>query len=91
MEAELRADLTADAYVHEVLAEFGTQEKGVFDKDKLDQATKIMDYAYNELTFFQKKKLKEEGGIVPEMHMYSRSNKPKRNAFRSLGIDWDKK
>lgn len=91
MEAELRAQLTAEGYVHEVLAEFGTQEAGVFDKDKLDAAQKVIDYAYMELDFFQKKKLKEEGKSEPLMYDgYTITNKAPRNIFRTMGVDWDK-
>jgi replicative DNA helicase len=89
MEAELRAQLTAEGYVHEVLAEFGTQEKGVFNKTKLDEATKVLDYAYNELDFFQKKKCAEENR-EPIMYMYNKSDKPPKNIFRTMGVDWDK-
>lgn len=60
MEAELRAQLTAEGYVHEVLAEFGTQEKGVFNKDKIDKSKTYYNYAYNELDFFQKKTIQEK-------------------------------
>lgn len=88
MEAELRAQLTAEGYVHEVLAEFGTQEAGVFDKDKLDAAQKVIDYAYMELDFFQKKKLKEEGKSEPLMYDgYTITNKAPRNIFRTMGVD----
>ena len=91
MEAELRAQLTAEGYVHEVLAEFGTQEAGVFDKDKLDEAQKVIDYAYMELDFFQKKKLQEEGRPEPLMYDgYTITNKAPRNIFRTMGVDWDK-
>ena len=91
MEAELRAQLTAEGYVHEVLAEFGTQEAGVFDKDKLDEAQKVIDYAYMELDFFQKKKLQEEGKPEPLMYDgYTITNKAPRNIFRTMGVDWDK-
>ena len=91
MEAELRAQLTAEGYVHEVLAEFGTQEAGVFDKDKLDAAQKVIDYAYMELDFFQKKKLQEEGRPEPLMYDgYTITNKAPRNIFRTMGVDWDK-
>ena len=89
MEAELRAQLTAEGYVHEVLAEFGTQETGVFDKNKLDEAQKILDYAYNPLDYFQEKKC-IENGTSPEMHMYSKEFKAPRNIFRTMGVDWDK-
>lgn len=89
MEAELRAQLTAEGYVHEVLAEFGTQEKGVFNKDKLDAAQQVLDYAYNELAFGQKKKC-EERGFYPEMLMYDKATKAPNNVFRTVGVDWDK-
>ena len=89
MEAELKAQLTAEGYVHEVLAEFGTQETGVFDKNKLDAAQKFYNYAYNELDYFQKEKL-QETGLYPVMELYDRTNPPPRNVFRTMGVDWDK-
>ena len=90
MEAELRAQLTAEGYVHEVLAEFGTQETGVFDKDKLDQAKNFYNYAYNELDYFQKKALQEKGEEPPVMYMYNKANPAPPNIFRTMGVDWDK-
>ncbi|MGL5507157.1 MAG: phage terminase large subunit, partial [Paraclostridium sp.] len=90
MEAELRAQLTAEGYVHEVLAEFGTQEKGVFDKDALDRASEEVNYAYNELDFFQKKQIAEGEKEQPIMHMYSKHTKAPNNVFRTMGVDWDK-
>ena len=90
MEAELRAQLTAEGYVHEVLAEFGTQETGVFDKDKIDASMKVLNYAYNELDFFQQKNIIEKNLEQPEMLMYNRSFKAPANIFRTMGVDWDK-
>lgn len=90
MEAELRAQLTAEGYVHEVLAEFGTQEKGVFNKDALDRAGQFINYAYNELDFFQQSKCEKKEAEFPEMHLYSKSNKAPSNVFRTMGVDWDK-
>ena len=95
MEAELRAQLTAEGYVHEVLAKFGTQETGVFDKEKLDAAQKVLDYAYNPLDFFQQNKVAEkmqedrsyEGPLMLE---YNQSFKAPPNPFRTMGVDWDK-
>ena len=55
MEAEFRAQLTAQAYVHEIEAEFGTQDAGVFPKDKLDASRQFEYYAYNELSYEQRK------------------------------------
>ena len=45
MEAEFRASLTASGYVHEVEAEFGVQDTGVFNKDDLDRARTFYNYA----------------------------------------------
>lgn len=89
MEASLRASLTAEGYVHEVLAEFGTQERGVFPKDKLDEARTFEDYAYNELTYGQKIEC-ERTGKVPVMYNHSIDNKPPATPFRTVGVDWDK-
>lgn len=90
MEAELRSQLTAEGYVHEVMAEFGTQETGVFDKNKLDAAKSFLDYAYNELDFFQKNNIKEKGLPEPLMYNFDKYNPPPRNIFRTMGVDWDK-
>lgn len=89
MEAELRAQLTAEGYIHEVLAEFGTQEKGVFPKDKLDSAMNVQYYAYNELKYDQKIKCEREN-LWPEMFIYDKNNLAPFNPFRTMGIDWDK-
>jgi replicative DNA helicase len=89
MEAELRAQLTAEGYVHEVLAEFGTQEKGVFPKDKLDEAMTYEHYAYNELAYEQKIRCERENSW-PMMYDYSKSNPAPYNPFRTMGVDWDK-
>lgn len=89
MEAELRAQLTAEGYVHEVLAEFGTQETGVFPKDKLDAAMLVENYAYNELKYEQRIKCEREE-IWPKMYLYDRSNPAPFNPFRTMGVDWDK-
>lgn len=89
MESEFRAQLTEQAYVHEILAEFGTQEKGVFNKDKLDLATKTENYAYNELLHEQKVKCEREQ-CWPTMYLYDKRNKPMYHPFRTMGVDWDK-
>ena len=41
MEKELRAQFSEVAYEHEVLAEFGTEMVGVFNKDYIDEASSI--------------------------------------------------
>lgn len=95
MEAEFRALLSEQGYVHEIEANFGTQSAGVFDKNKLDEATTYKYYAYEELSYYQKAGIealqKEDKNFKsPEMLLYSLSNRPPSNLFRAVGIDWDK-
>lgn len=95
MEAEFRAILSEQGYVHEVLAEFGTQDTGVFDKEKIDNATKIFDYAYNPLDYYQKNNIIAKKNIDPEyegpkMMMYDYKQKASYNPFRTMGVDFDK-
>lgn len=89
MEAELRAQLSESGYVHEVLAEFGTEETGVFDKDKVDKSTAYELYAYNELDYYQKQRI-EDNGVRPNMYLYPKGQHAHPNPFRTMGIDWDK-
>lgn len=89
MEAEFRATLSEQGYVHEVLAEFGTQEKGVFNKEKLDKAIEELDYAYNPLNYYQNLKCKETGKWPIQLD-YDAYNPAPKNIFRTMGIDWDK-
>ena len=44
MEAEFRTQLSEQGYIHEILAEFGEEETGVFNKDKVDKDKTIDDY-----------------------------------------------
>lgn len=90
MEAEFRSSLTELQYIHEVLAEFGPQETGVFDKKKLDEAIKMDLYAYAELDYLQERAL-----TVPKENI--KFYIPQRgergyypNKYRTMGVDWDK-
>ena len=90
MDAEFRAQLTEQGYIHEVLAEFGTQEAGVFPKDKIDRAMNWENYAYEKLDFADKIKL-EKGEITqPTMLHYDELDPAPFNPFRTVGVDWDK-
>ena len=89
MEAEFRAMLSEQGYVHEVLAEFGAQEQGVFDKIKLDKAINMLDYAYNPLNYYQEIKCKERNKWPLQLE-YDTYNPAPRNIFRTMGVDWDK-
>jgi hypothetical protein len=44
MERDFRTSLTEDGYIHEVLAQFGEEERGVFNKTQIDRA--LRDYEY---------------------------------------------
>lgn len=89
MEAEFRAMLSEQGYVHEVLAEFGSQDTGVFNKEKLDAALKFYNYTYHELDYYQKIRC-EESGIWPKMLIYDENNPAPPNMFRTMGVDFDK-
>lgn len=89
MEAEMRAMLSEQGYIHEVLAEFGDQDTGVFNKDRLDEALTFYDYSYRELDCYQKMRC-EESGKWPEMLIYDETNPAPPNMFRTMGVDWDK-
>ena len=89
MEAEFRAILSEQGYVHEVMAEFGSQDTGVFDKEKLDVAMQIYDYAYNPLDYYQEIRCKQNNSY-PEMFLYDLYNPAPPNIFRTVGVDFDK-
>lgn len=89
MEAQFRAILSEQGYVHEVLAEFGAQDTGVFDKEKLDKAMQILDYAYNPLNYYQEIKC-QENDSYPQMLLYDIYNQAPPNLFRTIGVDFDK-
>lgn len=88
MEAEMRAMLSEEGYIHEVLAEFGSQEKGVFNKEKLDKAIHMLDYAYNPLDYYQQARCKDSNKWPLEL-FYDIDNIAPKNIFRTMGVDWD--
>lgn len=91
MEEEFRAQLSEAGYQHEVLAEFGEQETGVFDKEKLDAAMKVFSYAYAPLTYSQNIRVKESGETYESYIPPSGFEGVYRpNRYRTMGIDWDK-
>lgn len=86
MEAEFRAQLSEQGYIHEVLAEFGEEETGVFNKDKVDKAMEYEYYAYNELDYYQKIRCKDNG-IMPKMYLYPKGKRAHINPWRTMGVD----
>lgn len=89
MEAEFRAQLSEQGYIHEILAEFGTQDTGVFDKNKLDKSMAIELYAYNDLDYYQVDRC-ERLGVKPVIYNYPKGKRAPSNPFRTMGVDWDK-
>ena len=90
MEAEFRASLTASGYVHEVEAEFGVQDTGVFNKDDLDRARTFYNYAYNPLDYYQENDIRRGARQQPEMLLYDEYNPAPFNRFVTVGVDFDK-
>lgn len=88
MEDQFRAELNDSQYDHEILAIFGTEETGVFNKDKVDAAMNREFYAYAPLTQTQERNL--EGSSFPTLHLYDESNRAPGNPFRCVGVDFDK-
>lgn len=89
MEASFKAQLSEQGYVHEVLAEFGTEEMGVFNKDCLDKAVAHDLYTYSELTYYQELACKCSDKKITKL-IYDANNPAPPNPFRTMGVDWDK-
>lgn len=87
MEEEFRAQLSEAGYTHEILAEFGEQETGVFDKDKLDEAMKFYTYAYDKLTLSQRRNV-ENNNIIVDDYTVPKDFQGiyRQNYFRTMGI-----
>ena len=90
MEAEFRATLSEQGYVHEVEAEFGVQNTGVFDKDRVDEAKEFYNYAYAPLDYYQEAAIKRGDIEQPEMLIYDKRHPAPYSRFRTIGVDWDK-
>ena len=84
MEEDFRAQLSEQGYVHEILAEFGTQDTGVFDKDKLDESMQEEYYYYSPLTGIQELKVKESE-FKPTNYIYEK--RAPINPFRTMGVN----
>ena len=68
------------------MAEFGTQDTGVFDKDKLDKACNHEFYTYDKLTPMQLDRV-EKLGIKPNEYIYPEGVRAPMNPFRTMGVD----
>lgn len=86
MEDQFKAELTQSQYEHEILAEFGTEESGVFDKDKIDKAMTFEYYTYSPLSETDRRTIRSSGGNFPEEYIYDKNNIPPYNPFRCVGV-----
>lgn len=86
MEIRARAEFTQQEYEHEVLAEFGTEEMGVFNKDALDLARRQLFYTYESLNRLQEHAL--EGKQKPLMFLFDRERRAPQSLIRTLGVDF---
>lgn len=92
MDAEFRATMTEQGYIHEVLAEFGEETIGVFNKEAVERAKNQYPYSYRELNSYEKEQYKRQGFNLDEIIYfpeYTREN-PAPPAIRIIGVDWDK-
>ena len=88
MEDRARKEYNQQQYEHEVLAEFGTEETGVFNKDALDRAREQLFYTYNPLTNIQIRRL--EDGQKPLQFIFNDGDRAPQNLYRTVGVDFDK-
>jgi len=85
MDDEYRAGSSENGYVHEVLAQFGSEETGVFNKNSLDCCIKIDNYSYRELTNYQRD-VAIANGSIPDMYIPPKDGRFKSNVFRTVGV-----
>lgn len=76
-------------YQHEIMAEFGEEATGVFNKMLVEKAYTAHCYAYSPLQSWQLEKLREEGTELAWYGPYTRQL-PAPPALRTMGVDWDK-
>lgn len=89
MEEEFRAMFSEVGYQHEVLAEFGDEVTGVFNKNKIDDAISVLNYTYLPLNSSQLRYVKENRIDLVDLTNYSIHN-PAPPGIRCVGADWDK-
>ncbi|WP_169794183.1 phage terminase large subunit family protein [Alicyclobacillus shizuokensis] len=92
MEAQMRATMTEQSYIHEVLAEFGEETVGVFAKSAVERAKSQFLYSYRELNAYEREQYERQGFKMDEIIYYGpyTVSKPAPPAIRIIGVDWDK-
>ena len=86
MDDSFKATMTAAAYEHEILAEFGTEESGVFSKVMIDDSRKKFNYCYLEPTDIILRQSEKEFGERPHFINYNKYNPAPPNPWRCFGV-----
>src|SRR5579875_1030146 len=91
MEGEFRATMTEQGYIHEVLAEFGEETVGVFNKDAVERAKSQYAYSYRELNAYEREQYQKQGHKLDDIVYYGPYNTVKKAppAYRIVGCDWE--
>lgn len=85
MEERYRAELTEAEYEHEILAEFGSEDAGVFNKERIDEATRVQYYTYEPLTSIQQNNV--DVSIPLQQLFYTTMNPAPSNPLRCMGVN----
>lgn len=92
LDSEYRATMTEQGYIHEVLAEFGEETVGVFNKAAVERAKTQYPYSYRELNSYEREQYKKQGFDLDKIVYFPEYTKknPAPPAHRIIGVDWDK-
>jgi len=89
MDDSFKSTMTASAYEHEILAEFGTEDSGVFNKTMIDDAKNKFNYCYLPPTDEILRRAEKEFGERPNFINYTKYNPAPPNPWRCMGVDYD--
>lgn len=87
MDDSFKSTMTASAYEHEILAEFGTEDSGVFNKTMIDDARNKFNYCYLPPTDEILRRAEKEFGERPNFINYTKYNPAPPNPWRCMGVN----
>lgn len=86
MDDSFKSTMTASAYEHEILAEFGTEDSGVFNKTMIDDARNKFNYCYLPPTDEILRRAEKDFGERPSFINYTKYNPAPPNPYRCMGV-----
>lgn len=86
MDDSFKSTMTASAYEHEILAEFGTEDSGVFNKTMIDDARNKFNYCYLPPTDEILRRAEKDFGERPNFINYTKYNPAPPNPYRCMGV-----